>query len=109
MRQTIITAERLVRTAQQIFEAAGVPPTKAAITANGLVAANLRGVDSHGVHLLPAYVDQIEGGDVNVRADGHVISESGGGGRSHRGFPKGGRSMRAASRPPMRGRLPRAC
>jgi LDH2 family malate/lactate/ureidoglycolate dehydrogenase len=78
MRQTIIPAERLVRTAQQIFEAAGVPPTKAAITANGLVAANLRGVDSHGVHLLPAYVDQIEGGDVNVRADGHVISESGG-------------------------------
>ena len=45
--------------------------------AASLVESNLRGVDSHGVQLLPYYVEQIEAGDMIPTADGHVISENG--------------------------------
>jgi len=41
------------------------------------VAANLRGVDSHGVQLLPWYIESIEAGDMNPAAEGQVISETG--------------------------------
>ncbi len=42
-----------------------------------LVEASLRGVDSHGVHLLPYYIRQFRAGNVDLRADGHIVSESG--------------------------------
>lgn len=61
---------------RRILEAAGVAPEKALLVASVLVYANLRGVDSHGLQLLPHYVDQIEAGDVNPAADGHVASEN---------------------------------
>jgi LDH2 family malate/lactate/ureidoglycolate dehydrogenase len=47
------------------------------LVAESLVAANLRGVDSHGVHLLPHYVRQLEVGNIDPNAEGRVISESG--------------------------------
>ena len=62
---------------ERILKAAGVPPHKAAITATSLVASNLRGVDSHGIQLLPFYIDQILAGEVDAYADGEVISENG--------------------------------
>src|SRR5579872_4879151 len=61
----------------RILTAAGVPPHKASITATSLVASNLRGVDSHGIQLLPFYVDQLLAGEVDPQADGRVISETG--------------------------------
>src|SRR5947208_1939890 len=64
--------------AQQILEALQVAEPKARLVATSLVAANLRGVDSHGVQLLPYYVEQIEYGDVIPAADGHILSENGG-------------------------------
>ena len=73
----LISAPDLARLVEDILLAVQVPPNKARLVASSLVAANLRGVDSHGVQLLPYYVEQIEWGDVNPRADGHVISESG--------------------------------
>jgi LDH2 family malate/lactate/ureidoglycolate dehydrogenase len=74
----LIPARELTRFAQQILEAVKVPPPKAELTATSLVAANLRGVDSHGVQLLAFYVEQVEHGDLIPAADGHVISENGG-------------------------------
>lgn len=62
--------------AQRILEAAGAPPARAKLAAAALVYANLRGVDSHGVQLLPHYVGQIEAGDVNPAAEGRVVNES---------------------------------
>jgi LDH2 family malate/lactate/ureidoglycolate dehydrogenase len=56
----------------------GVSETKARLVSTSLVASNLRGVDSHGVQLLPYYAEQIEYGDLNPGADGHVVSENGG-------------------------------
>src|SRR6185369_4539996 len=41
------------------------------------VASNLRGVDSHGIQLLPFYIDQILAREMDPAGDGQVISESG--------------------------------
>jgi len=62
---------------ERILVAAGVPAHKASITARPLVASNLRGVDSHGIQLLPFYVDQLLAGEMDAQADGRVISENG--------------------------------
>lgn len=63
---------------RSLLAAVQVPEYKARLVIDSLLAANLRGVDSHGMQLLPFYVDQIEIGNMNVQADGHVVSESGG-------------------------------
>ena len=74
----VIAAEDLSSWAIQLLEAARIPAPKARLIADTLVAANLRGVDSHGVQLLPIYVDEVERGDMDPNADGHIVSESGG-------------------------------
>jgi len=63
--------------AQRILEATGVSTEKAWLTADSLVAANLRGVDSHGVQLLPHYIRQIETGGIDPATTGQVISRDG--------------------------------
>jgi LDH2 family malate/lactate/ureidoglycolate dehydrogenase len=63
--------------ARRILEAARVPSDKAWLTADSLVAANLRGVDSHGVQLLPHYIRQIEGGGIDPATNGEAISRDG--------------------------------
>jgi len=44
-----VRADRLRAFCQRVFDGLDVPVEDAAITADVLVAANLRGVDSHGV------------------------------------------------------------
>ncbi len=60
---------------REILSAAGEPPNAAELTSSSLVAANLRGVDSHGVRLLPVYVEQIRSGDMDAAATGRILSE----------------------------------
>ena len=72
----IISHSELTDFCVRILTAAGVPQHKADITATSLVASNLRGVDSHGIQLLPFYLDQLLAGEVDAKADGHVISEN---------------------------------
>jgi LDH2 family malate/lactate/ureidoglycolate dehydrogenase len=71
----ILSEEGALDFGRRMLEAAGVAPAKAHLVASVLVFANLRGVDSHGLQLLPHYVGQIEAGDVDPAADGHVVSE----------------------------------
>jgi len=73
----LISAPQLRRFAEEILLGAAVPPHKAAITAESLVASNLRGVDSHGIQLLPFYIDQLLAGEMDAQTDGRVVSESG--------------------------------
>jgi LDH2 family malate/lactate/ureidoglycolate dehydrogenase len=73
----LISVSDLTRFVEAILTAAGVPTHKASITASSLVGANLRGVDSHGILLVPRYVDKIRSGEIDVNADGAVLSESG--------------------------------
>src|SRR5579862_8122743 len=72
-----IFAPELIAFGQRILESLGVAESKAHLVAASLVAANLRGTDSHGIALLPAYVNQLEWGNVDPAADGHVASENG--------------------------------
>ena len=73
----IIPASELARFVEEILLAAEVPPHKAAVVTACLIASNLRGVDSHGVQLLPFYIDQLLAGEMDAQADGRVVSESG--------------------------------
>ncbi len=74
---TTMKSQDLRKLAREILIASKVAPAKAELVADSLVAANLRGVDSHGIHLLPHYIKQLRTGNVDPAADGHVISESG--------------------------------
>lgn len=63
--------------AASILTASGVPGRTARLVARTLVAANLRGVDSHGVQLLIWYAEQIEARNVDVHSAGKIASENG--------------------------------
>ncbi len=63
---------------QQLLAAVGVEPLKAELVVTSLLAASLRGVDSHGIQLLPFYIEQIELKTINIETDGHIVSVSGG-------------------------------
>ncbi len=63
---------------QDLLVAAGVPGAHAFIVADSLVASNLRGIDSHGVELLPGYIMQLRNGGVDGATRGRVVSETGG-------------------------------
>ena len=73
----VISAEELTAWAVRLLAAARFPAPKSRLIAESLVDANLRGVDSHGVQLLPYYVEQVERGDMDAHAEGRVVSETG--------------------------------
>ncbi len=54
--------------------AAGAPDAAAGLVSHSLVSANVRGVDSHGVQLLPLYIQQIEQGNLDPLATGNIVS-----------------------------------
>ena len=56
-----VDAERLEVFAQRMLEQPGTPSDIASQVAKSLVGANLRGHDSHGVRLIPAYLAKTEG------------------------------------------------
>ncbi len=62
---------------QKILAAFGVPDENARLVAESLVAANIRGVDSHGIHLLSYYVEHIRRGHIHPASEGSVASENG--------------------------------
>ncbi len=74
----LISHDTLLDFGRRLLEAAAVPPAKARLVAEALVAANLRAVDSHGMQLLPYYLDQLRAGNLDPLTDGRVVSESGG-------------------------------
>ena len=73
-----LASETLIDFAYRLLIAIQVPPHKAELVAKSLVAANLRGVDSHGLQLLPFYVEIILMGNIDIETDGRVGSENGG-------------------------------
>lgn len=67
MRETTIPAARLEAFTTACLEKLGVGSADARLVAETLVAANLRGVDSHGVVRLPHYATRLRNGTVNAR------------------------------------------
>jgi LDH2 family malate/lactate/ureidoglycolate dehydrogenase len=66
--------KRLAAAVAGIFTALGLAEADAAVVADDLVAADLEGIASHGVMLVPMYVDRMLAGSVSVRHEGEVVS-----------------------------------
>lgn len=71
----IVMADDLYQLAVAVYEAAGAPTEHAHTVARHQVGANLAGHDSHGVHLLPTYIERIDRGHIVPAARPMVISE----------------------------------
>ena len=68
--------EPLRRTTAALLETAGVPAGDAALAADVLVAADLRGVESHGVsNMLRIYLDGYARGTINPTPDWSIVRE----------------------------------
>ncbi|MFL5339126.1 MAG: Ldh family oxidoreductase [Gemmataceae bacterium] len=72
---TVSTSE-LTAFSEALFAAHGVPTDEAAVVAQSLVGANLRGHDSHGVLRIPQYLDAIREGRSRPSARLEILDES---------------------------------
>lgn len=68
-----VTADCLVSAVTEILAAVGVPRVGAETVATSLVDADLEGVPSHGVMLLPMYVERIRHGSVSPTDQSEVV------------------------------------
>ncbi len=73
-----IPADRLIKAVASLFTASGLADEAAEIVAGDLVAADMEGVASHGVMLVPLYLKRIAAGSVSVETKGVVASRTGG-------------------------------
>lgn len=62
---------------RDIFSAAGVDTDKAAVMAECLIEADMIGHDTHGLGLLPGYIDELANGVINGSGDIRVVSDRG--------------------------------
>jgi uncharacterized oxidoreductase len=73
----LIQAKPLTELLTLILERAGTEPERARICAEHLVAANLKGHDSHGIGMAPSYVAWIRSGKLHPNARPEVVSDRG--------------------------------
>src|ERR1700682_1759291 len=73
----IVDHVRLLALTNRIVTTGGSSPAEAAIVAEHLVEANLRGHDSHGVGMLVAYVRDLEAGTLTVNQTPEIVSDTG--------------------------------
>ncbi len=71
----VVGQEELARFIRDALIAKGRAREDAAIVADGLVWANLRGVDGHGVSRLPFYLKMIERGEIDVKAQPRLLQD----------------------------------
>ena len=73
----LIESAKLTGIARRVFVAAGSDEAEAAIVADHLVEANLKGHDSHGVGMIPSYLRNLGGGKAVANQGGRVVTDSG--------------------------------
>jgi L-2-hydroxycarboxylate dehydrogenase (NAD+) len=73
---SVVRADALGDFCVQVFLELGVPTEDARITADVLVQANLRGIDSHGVARLVRYVNGLRDGVMLARPEERVVTET---------------------------------
>jgi LDH2 family malate/lactate/ureidoglycolate dehydrogenase len=71
-----VTAERLTEIEVGLLVAAGASAEEAAIIARYNVGANLVGHDSHGVILIPTYIDRVKAGHIVPGAPWEILQET---------------------------------
>jgi LDH2 family malate/lactate/ureidoglycolate dehydrogenase len=70
------TSHQLIKFVSNVFQSKGMPEAQAYICAEGLVAADLRGIDSHGVARLSGYLRLIDAGRLNPTPTLKVLHET---------------------------------
>ena len=63
-----IAASEAQRFVEDVLKGNNIPPENAAIIARCLIAADLRGVDTHGMNRIPSYMERIRQGVLNATA-----------------------------------------
>ena len=76
MQDEIFSYERLLTFTERIFQKIGCTEKDATIAAKGLISADLRGIDSHGVARLNGYVRLWEAGRANTTPKVCIIHET---------------------------------
>lgn len=74
----VVAPAKLATMVRDIFARAGMSEPHAALTADVLVWAELRGMGTHGVMRAPRYVDWIRKGDLNPRPSIKIVLETSG-------------------------------
>lgn len=69
MKERLIFPEKLTAFAVACLEKLGLTPQDARLVADTLVAANLRGVDSHGIVRLPHYATRLRNGTIKAQPE----------------------------------------
>ncbi|MFD2765466.1 Ldh family oxidoreductase [Micromonospora eburnea] len=75
--QPAVPARWLTDAVAAVFQALGFSPDAAGLVAGSLVDADMRGIPSHGVMLLPMYVDRIKAGSVSRAESAEVVRDKG--------------------------------
>jgi LDH2 family malate/lactate/ureidoglycolate dehydrogenase len=70
-----VSAEELLAFCSACFEKLGLSTPYSRLTAENLIFANLRGVDSHGVIRLKIYTDRLRAGGFKMNVRPEVVSE----------------------------------
>lgn len=76
VKEITIQADVLRGFLTQVFAGAGIPPADAALVSDSLIEADLRGVHSHGVLMVPGYAANLRAGRVNPQPKIEVIRET---------------------------------
>ena len=76
MTERTVQADALRAFCVRVFERLEVPTADAEITTDVLLAANLRGIDSHGVARLRRYVKGLQDGVMLAQPEEEVINEA---------------------------------
>jgi LDH2 family malate/lactate/ureidoglycolate dehydrogenase len=71
------SAAQLESFASALLQASHMPNDKAAAVASVLVEGDLLGHDTHGLQLLPTYLDEIQNGRMTLEGDPEVLAERG--------------------------------
>ena len=75
MNELKVPADKLLKFCSACFGKLGLPSQNARLTAENLIFANLRGVDSHGVIRLKIYADRLRAGGFKVDRKPQVVCE----------------------------------
>src|ERR1700761_9747909 len=71
-----VSAEKLIEIAKALLVSAGASEEEAAVIARYNIGANLVGHDSHGIILIPTYIDRIKAGHIVPQAPWMITQET---------------------------------
>ena len=73
--EVVVRSSKLSSMASKMLEARGLPSSSAEIVAASLVRADEEGIASHGVMLLPMYLERMQQGSVSLMSEGQVVHD----------------------------------